>query len=103
MELFTFNTDISSFYPHILRKIHAQFNTIIINDNSEAVLKKIRGPEESTFRGYVSNCFLRQGSRWRAKKSPCGCSLRFVLVPKEKWKSPSSNNKTQMLAYSQGL
>jgi hypothetical protein len=32
-----------------------------------------------------------QGSRWkaiRAKKSPCGCSLRFVLVPKEKWKSP---------------
>jgi hypothetical protein len=28
-----------------------------------------------------------QGSRWRAiraKKSPCGCSLRFVLVPKEK-------------------
>jgi hypothetical protein len=35
MELLTFNTDISSFYPHILRKMHAQFNTII-NDNSEA-------------------------------------------------------------------
>ena len=34
---------------------------------------------------------MLQGSRWkaiRAKKSPCGCSLRFVLVPKEKWKSP---------------
>jgi hypothetical protein len=34
---------------------------------------------------------LNQGSRWRAiqaKKSPCGCSLHFVLVPKEKWKSP---------------
>jgi hypothetical protein len=29
MELLTFNTDISSFYPHMLRKIHAQFNTII--------------------------------------------------------------------------
>jgi hypothetical protein len=28
MELLTFNTDISSFYPHILRNIHAQFNTI---------------------------------------------------------------------------
>jgi hypothetical protein len=36
MELLNFNTDISSFYPHILRKIHVQFNTII-NDNSEAV------------------------------------------------------------------
>ena len=35
MELLTVNTDISSFYPHILRKMHAQFNTII-NDNSEA-------------------------------------------------------------------
>ena len=96
MELFTFNTDISSFYPHILRKIHAQFNTII-NDNSEAVLNKIRGPEESTFRGYVSNCSLRQGSRWksiRAKKSPCGSSLCFVLVPKEKWKSPCNFTKS---------
>ena len=59
MELLTFNTDISSFYPHILRKMHAQFNTII-NDNSEAVfINKIRGLEESTFRGYVSNCSLR--------------------------------------------
>ena len=32
-----------------------------------------------------------QGSRWRtirAKRSPCGCSLHFVLVPKEKCKSP---------------
>ena len=30
---------------------------------------------------------ISQGSCWRAiraKKSPCGCSLRFVLVPKEK-------------------
>jgi hypothetical protein len=36
MELLTSNTDISSFYPHILRKMHAQFNKII-NDNSEAV------------------------------------------------------------------
>ena len=36
MELLTFNTDISPLYPHILRKIHAQFNTII-SDNSEAV------------------------------------------------------------------
>ena len=24
----------------------------------------------------------------RAKKSPCGCSLCFALVPKEKWKLP---------------
>ena len=36
MELLTFNTDISSFYPYILGKMHAQFNTTI-NDNSEAV------------------------------------------------------------------
>ena len=36
MELLMFNTDISPFYPHILRKMHAQLNTII-NDNSEAV------------------------------------------------------------------
>ena len=36
MELLTFNTDIPSFYPHILKKMHAQLNTII-NDNSEAV------------------------------------------------------------------
>jgi hypothetical protein len=36
MELLTFNIDILSFYPQILRKMHAQFNTII-NDNSEAV------------------------------------------------------------------
>jgi hypothetical protein len=38
-----------------------------------------------------------QGSRWRAiraKKSPCGCSLRFVLVPKEKWKSPCNFTKS---------
>jgi hypothetical protein len=37
------------------------------------------------------------GSRWRAirvKKSPCGCSLRFVLVPKEKWKSPCNFTKS---------
>jgi hypothetical protein len=37
---------------------------------------------------------LLQGSRWRAKKSPCGCSLRFVLVPKEKWKSPCNFTKS---------
>ena len=40
---------------------------------------------------------LIQGSRWRAiraKKSPCGCSLRFVLVPKEKWKSPCNFTKS---------
>jgi hypothetical protein len=36
MELFTSNIDILSFYPQILRKMYAQFNTII-NDNSEAV------------------------------------------------------------------
>ena len=30
MELLTFNIDISSFHPHIRRKMHAQFNTIII-------------------------------------------------------------------------
>ena len=36
----------------------------------------------------------KQGSRWRAKKSPCGCSLRFVLVPKEKWKSPCDFTKS---------
>ena len=38
-----------------------------------------------------------QVSRWRAiraKKSPCGCSLRFVLVPKEKWKSPCNFTKS---------
>jgi len=38
-----------------------------------------------------------QGSRWRAiraKKSPCGCSLRFILVPKEKWKSPCDFTKS---------
>jgi hypothetical protein len=36
-----------------------------------------------------------QGSRWRAiraKKSPCGCSFRFV--PKEKWKSPCNFTKS---------
>jgi hypothetical protein len=41
--------------------------------------------------------FSKQGSRWRAirvKKSPCGCSLRFVLVPKEKWKSPCNFTKS---------
>jgi hypothetical protein len=40
---------------------------------------------------------VRQGSRWRAiraKKSSCGCSLRFVLVPKEKWKSPCNLTKS---------
>ena len=38
---------------------------------------------------YVTSLhYYMQGSRWRVKKSPCGCSLRFVLVPKEKWKSP---------------
>jgi hypothetical protein len=45
---------------------------------------KIKFPKFYTMPG------LLQGSRWRAiraKKSPCGCSLRFVLVPKEKWKS----------------
>ena len=36
MELLTFNSDISSFDPNLLRKMHAQFNTII-NNNSEAV------------------------------------------------------------------
>ena len=36
MELLTFNIDISSFYPPILRKMHTQFNTMI-NDNSLAV------------------------------------------------------------------
>ena len=36
MELFTFNIDILSFYPQILRTMYAQFNAII-NDNSEAV------------------------------------------------------------------
>jgi len=40
MELLTFNTDISSFYQHILRKMHAQFNTII-NDNSEAIYRQL--------------------------------------------------------------
>jgi hypothetical protein len=38
-----------------------------------------------------------QGPCWRAireKKSPYGCSLRFVLVPKEKWKSPRNFTKS---------
>ena len=42
-----------------------------------------------------NKCF--QDSRWRvirAKKSPCGCSLCFVLVPKEKWKSPCNFTKS---------
>ena len=47
MELLTFNIDISSFHPHILRKMHAQFNTII-NDNSEAVYRKL-GNRKSPF------------------------------------------------------
>jgi hypothetical protein len=37
--------------------------------------------------------FTVQGSRWRAirvKMSPCG----FVLVPKEKWKSPCNFTKS---------
>ena len=50
-------------------------------------------PQKSLF----SMTILAQGSRWRAiraKKSPCGCSLRFVLVPKEKWKSPCNFTKS---------
>jgi hypothetical protein len=47
MELLTFSIDISSFYPHILIKMHAQFNTII-NDNSEAVQTKL-GDRDVTF------------------------------------------------------
>jgi hypothetical protein len=50
MELLTFNTDISFFYPHILRKIHAQFNTII-NDNSEAVSTKLGDRKSPLFVG----------------------------------------------------
>jgi hypothetical protein len=40
---------------------------------------------------------LDRAGCWRvtlAKKSPCGCSLRFVLVPKEKWKSPCNFTKS---------
>jgi hypothetical protein len=38
-----------------------------------------------------------QDLRWRAiraKKSPSSCSLHFVLVPKEKWKSPCNFTKS---------
>ena len=56
------------------------------------------GRHISTFRGYQILFSIRnQGSRWRAiraKKSPCGCSLRFVLVSKEKWKSPCNFTKS---------
>ena len=58
MELLTFNTDISFFYPHILRKIHAQFNTII-NDNSEAVSTKLGDRKSPLFVGMFQNCSLR--------------------------------------------
>ena len=50
MELLTFSIDISSFYPHILRKMHAQFNTII-NDNSEAVQTKLGDRKSPLFVG----------------------------------------------------
>jgi hypothetical protein len=42
----------------------------------------------------VNHRDVSQGSRWRAKKTPCGCSLHFVLVPKEKWKSPCNFTKS---------
>jgi hypothetical protein len=55
------------------------------------------GGKKYNLKSPVVGLCLRQGLRWRAiraKKSPCGCPLRFVLVPKEKWKSPCNFTKS---------
>ena len=48
---------------------------------------------------YLTELKYYQGSRWRAKKSPCGCSLCFVLVPSRFANFNCFNGKTSAYYY----
>ena len=86
---------------YINNKIHLKFkefwrNSLFDNNGKASCNNKLH-----TYRlfkdRFIQGNYLKQGSRWRvirAKKTPCGCSLRFVLVPKEKWKSPCNFTKS---------